>query len=1375
MEHKQQFNEQYFLNHVDGFKNIKNIDDSLNDLNKLFIPIQNPKDRNIIKSRLTKYAILSYYKNNKVKDLVNEFNNKKNKSLFLPEYIEEIKKIDNEKLSILDYYKKTDQNNVLIIEDNCFFSTCPTDIIEVIEDNKNIYTTNDLIDLFEDNTNKRQNMDIVDNLVKMLNNKFENVDVFDEDLNLLINEKHLIPLTDEFKIINDMNNINIPNTDNKQQLTKIDYFTNLFNKQMNNTEHTKDLIVNQTELLNTINKYENNKNEDNIKNLEFLKYFFDNEYLNYSVNDKFVNCKNNKQFLSIRKSKLNDIKNIIRICPKDTNVIISGFCLLTDKEKNNKVLDNLEEFKNLINHYFSHNKFLSYTNIDDLKNDLKSHKVFLSTFVFKHDPQKETAEIIELIKHLKKNKNDEKSKEDKKIKIPKTDNNELMMFGYNENIEKLPEYKIKEKYKNNLIILQKNNNLVCQHIIDKRELEDLKRRKNFVKYEFLSYQFLKKYITIDFNGNKICRSCSEKINIKGLSDNAVDSVNNVELVNYNNLEYMTEYSQFGKTKTSDGLINNIDTTILDFGNLLNNASYSGFTFQQINVRKKLVKDTIDIIQNIRKILIIQYKEIKEFIPTIVKKYNINTQNNDYYIFKLDNSIYETSKQDQYQIKKRNNIIYYILFNFILNLTDQNYLDTLSKKIPLTKNSKNIYEEYQNNRKIFNNVKILVNGEKTDILKLDNLCFYFYVISRIMSQEKYKNKIVLKTEYKTVSIQAQIIIINSLITLFDTVLDCINYVKQNKASLANNSQGLTNIDIQNIEIMETKLNHQINNIFVNTQIVKNFYNDLNNIAEAIDKKIIKFEKLKDIKDNKHIKGYKQDPQNKMDGRVSLAYNNIERDNQDIQDYGYIELNESKELFHDFVYDGSIKEMKCKICGLLFSDIKKTKQKNVKDLLLNEYLNNRFKTFCPNGSIHKFDNDVCKNCGYKKNSKTENKKSTDKLYNSLKNGIVQNVKKTQIFNEIRNFDDIEILNRKKRKQEINKRLSLISDLIINMFGNTLNIDDKIIDLKNNKFFLNFDYKNNVLNPPKFYKAEKYKLNGKKVYKTQDDNTTVYYDYYLLNLLSYQVNKNITEIQEIKYQQNLNIEHSFINCIYNLFNTDRFVIFKNLKDVFVYIDKFNNSLNNFKHLLTVYIQRIKNKYKFIEPIDDKYKNDKNVILSINNLMFNIQEYYDKFDQHKNFNNLFSNNIILNDSKEKLNFISFNKIYETKKINRLINSLNIKFLIFCNDLEKMIKNNNRIFCDFLIKFIYYYFSTITNNKDLNNFLIFENAFKSENLTILDKTKINKVVGELSEEGIKEIEEKIKNVVNEDNEEDEKEETLDIDHDVENEDDIEDDDNDEF
>lgn len=1362
------FTESYFLNTVKSFDKIDIIDNKINELNKLFLPIQNNKDRNLIRSLLIKYAIITYYTKRKIKDIVSEFNNKVNKQLFLPEYIEDIRKIENDKLTVIEYYNINDRDKVLKVEEDIFFLNCQTDIIEVVEDNKNVYTTNDLMELFDDETNRRQNMDIVDNLMNMLNSKYENNDVFADSLINAINNLSLIPITQEFKIINDINNAT-SRSDKQITINKMDYYIDLFNKHINSIEFNKDFIINQTDLLLTINKYENNKNNNETmnKNLEVLKYFFNSDYLNYASNDKYINFKNNKQFISFRISKLKDYKNIIRICSKDKDVIIKGFVFLTDKEVNDKTMNNIEEFKELILKYNCE----TFDDVSDLLDKINKKSLFLSIYLFNNDAYNETADILNLLKN-KKFKVKENIKEDY-VKVSDIDNNELILYGYNEKTKKLPKYEIDDKIKraDNNDVLEENNNIVCQHIIDKRELEDLKRKKSFIKYEFLSYQFIKKYITRDFNGNRICKSCSEKIEIKGLSDNAIDSIDNLDVINYNNLENMHEYAQFGKTKTSDGLINNIDTIITDFGNILNIYSYSGFTFQQINIRKKLIKETIDIIQNIKKILTIQYKEIKDFIPTIIKKYNLNIQNNDYYIFKLDNSIYETSKQDYYQNKKKNNIIYYIIFNFILNLTSQNLIDILNKRLPLIKNSKNIYEDYKKHRKIFENIEIIFNGEKIPILNLEVLCFYIYVISRILSQEKYKNKIVLNVEYKNISIQAQLIIINSILTLLDTVLDCIDYIKHKKTELLNNHL-LNTMEIQNIEIIESKLNNQFKNIFNNIGTVNKFYTE--EVKVIKDKENIIFEDIRKIKDNTNLSGFNNDPQNKQDGNLSLSYNNNKINNQDIQNYEYIELNEPKELFHDFVYDSNLKEMKCKICGLTFSEIKKTKKKDNKKLIFNHYLENRNKTFCPDGTIHKFDNGECKKCGYIKGKETINETNKNKLYKSLQTGNVQVVSKMKKFNEDFIFEDIEILNRKKRNKQIIKKLADLSNIIINTFGNVLILKDKKINVKNNTYHINYDYKGNVADIKVNQQVEKFKLNGLKTYKLKSGDVDIFYNYHLLTPFCYQSNKNIINIEKVDYKQSLIIDYSFINIVNKLFDSEKFIIFNNFESVYNYIDNFSKSLNYFKQLLNVYIQKILFKFKFIIPNNDNKLNDEE-ILDYNNLMFDIRQYYDKFDKNINVKKLFEDRVVLNDIKDKLNFIEFNKIYETKKINQMINSINLKLLIFFNGLLETFKINNMIFNDFLIKFIYSYYNKYSKNDNVELFIIFKNGLNSEYLTITDKTKIKNVNIEIKEEEIEELKDKLDNKENENKEDNEDYETLDIDYDVENEDDIDYEDNDEF
>ena len=127
---KEDFNEQYFLKIIESFESVKDIESKINDLNKMYIPISNVKDRNIIKTLFFKYLFISFYKSKNV-DLVQELNNllekhktDKNNVIFTQEYIQDINTIKKEKLTIEDFYNKTDKETVLTIEYNCFFANC---------------------------------------------------------------------------------------------------------------------------------------------------------------------------------------------------------------------------------------------------------------------------------------------------------------------------------------------------------------------------------------------------------------------------------------------------------------------------------------------------------------------------------------------------------------------------------------------------------------------------------------------------------------------------------------------------------------------------------------------------------------------------------------------------------------------------------------------------------------------------------------------------------------------------------------------------------------------------------------------------------------------------------------------------------------------------------------------------------------------------------------------------------------------------------------------------------------------------------------------------------------------------------------------------
>lgn len=280
----------------------------------------------------------------------------------------------------------------------------------------------------------------------------------------------------------------------------------------------------------------------------------------------------------------------------------------------------------------------------------------------------------------------------------------------------------------------------------------------------------------------------------------------------------------------------------------------------------------------------------------------------------------------------------------------------------------------------------------------------------------------------------------------------------------------------------------------------------------------------------------------------------------------------------------------------------------------------------------------------------------------------------------------------------------------------------------------------------------------------NVRICYDYYTLLPYSYEINKNTTNIKA-NYNQSLNINYSLTNIIKLLFNDNRFIIFNNIGDVYKYIDSYNKSYKWFKQLLTIYIQKINNKIKYIEP-EKTDKKDKIDILELNNLMFDIRKFYDKF---KIDNNLFSDIPLIYD--DKLDFIEYDKIYDVVKINGFINSINIKINYFIKDLKNIISKNNQSFNEFIINFIYYYFINYSKMTDKNKYIMFDRVINSKNITLLDKTIINESKF-VDDQVLKELEDKLK--IRELNKELEKndDETLDIDHDVENEDDIEYEDN---
>ena len=244
---------------------------------------------------------------------------------------------------------------------------------------------------------------------------------------------------------------------------------------------------------------------------------------------------------------------------------------------------------------------------------------------------------------------------------------------------------------------------------------------------------------------------------------------------------------------------------------------------------------------------------------------------------------------------------------------------------------------------------------------------------------------------------------------------------------------------------------------------------------------------------------------------------------------------------------------------------------------------------------------------------------------------------------------------------------------------------------------------------------------------------------------------------------------------------IIFNKEEEIEDYILNFNDVIKNFKIKFIRYLQKIING---IVLKNDKDIQDINQVLELNELYFDIRQFYGKINI-RNLNNLFKeDNLIFkfNDNQE----IKLNKIYDCQKINEMIKIINIKLTNLYTDLLKIIQdNNNKIFFDFFLNFIYYYFKNNTDFYKINDqqIITFNNVITSQFITIMDKTKINNnaIIEEL--ENNEELNEKIKDINLDDKEYEEKErrkeeekdeqEGYDIDYDVDNEDDIEYEDND--
>jgi hypothetical protein len=372
----------------------------------------------------------------------------------------------------------------------------------------------------------------------------------------------------------------------------------------------------------------------------------------------------------------------------------------------NKIVNSIEQCKTLISCYnisnYIQNKLINLS--DNSIYDANLQKVFIETTKIK-----------------------------KKIKY---DVNEDMIPGITTDLIKLPKY---INVNNKLINIRIANNdddndnyeylndhAVCQHNISWDKLY-IHKKKNPNYFNQLLFEFKKQYITINLEGEFVCKSCYQHVNIKKYAfDWKSDTEEGIGLsfTLETQLINLPDYEKYNK------IILQLDKNIEKIATSVHLPVYIG-NIPQIKVRRQeIIKNIIDFIDIQNKTLRIHDStDRKKRLDKVVKLYGLNKEYTKFFIFELQNDIflYSSKETDKFKRPKINNIFIYAIM-FLINEISLNQVMFFIKDKYI-----NIEIFKKNYKSLFNNLLIYVNNNKElrPIYDYPLLCYILYVFSGVL--------------------------------------------------------------------------------------------------------------------------------------------------------------------------------------------------------------------------------------------------------------------------------------------------------------------------------------------------------------------------------------------------------------------------------------------------------------------------------------------------------------------------------------------------------------------------------------------------------------------------------------------------------------------
>lgn len=885
---------------------------------------------------------------------------------------------------------------------------------------------------------------------------------------------------------------------------------------------------------------------------------------------------------------------------------------------------------------------------------------------------------------------------------------------------------IKEKKEEKIIDKLNNDNAICYHYIKWSSV--LKTTKRNDTQNQAIFDFVKKYVRQNKEGEFVCKSCGEILNLKkyvyeGTYIAELDTFMTTSLAVNQNLNEIKKYEKYSRT------IRNIEKNIEKICSILNLNYYLGNLPTTKLYRKLLIKDIVDLILIHTDYLKLQPKNRIEIAS---KNYNINKNLTNLFFFPLKDDIFITSSEDTdyYKIIKYNNVIAYISLLIIAEIN--------SGQILLLKEDKNcnyfIYSRIKD--KLLGELYLRVGKkEKISLLKLPVLGYILFNISYMLTNNNiwlWSNK----NNQKGYTIIIQKTIIHTIIDLLNTIVE---------ANLEENKNYL-------YEIISTRLTMKFNTLFndekllekIKEKTMKKIKVDVKSKKISFVSKKINFISITGNYNNVelfHQKNYECKSELKK-----LKINKKEKSNNKFSNLTNCEDGQ----FHD--WNSINNELICSRCNKKYSDLVKNKEKykdksdtkTLEKIKLHK-LKNLTKTYCISGDQHDIDisTNICKLCNLNPYTANFSEKQLLELNKNLKESknkyILRSINQTN--KNIKKYDDIkknnEIIMNKffKRydKHTNNKLINYITDFIDKLKKITgkkiiINNDEILLDEtiyivshdftgtpSKNKIFISskdnnikIDYNN------KFFKKDVLYFTNNKIKKT------FYYDLVNKNYIGFsEINRNFNKIKSNVF---LEIVHSVKDMIYfmgfdnefsNLFNINSNYRIKFNKEIlekdkeFIIQQIIRKRFANLKFIISKIISII-NSIRYNKRKNNIFSTKENII--INEFRKILKKF--KMKDSENHKSVFKNHQIIINKLEmnklpNINFKTKSNFIDNNIINQL-NNIDSKLLFFIlfnlNRLidynkQPVIKSNICLLIIKLLKYLFYQFYVEKSDYLLNRF----------------------------------------------------------------------------